>query len=651
MNPEEKVKYQGRLVLFYVLLVLMVGTLLGGVGYRQMIESDEFNAKVKVQNHRRIVTPAPRGNIFDREGRLLVANKSNFSAVVFLSDDGVRQAFREEYRALVRTYRDNNQTYNTDKLQKLARANVIQSYLDGVNSMLGRSETVDPEKVSAHLNYNPLLPFPIINDLSRDEFAVLLESLPIESPVQVYVSNQRHYPYESTASHTLGYVVSTFLVPDESMPGDELTTFSEKGTFGRSGVERQYDERLQGKMGVEIWVVDPHGFQVECIERRYPVKGQDIQLSVDIDLQLAAEKAFRYKDLATGMESEHVGALVALDIDTLEVLAMVSKPDYNLNDTSPFISQTTFDQINDEGGWQNRATQGLYPPGSPFKLCTSIAALRAGMVTQEDTYLCNGYMRVAGATKPCWKHSGHGDHNLVESIRDSCNIFFYNVGLKTGVDLISSEAVYMGLGSPTGIDLPYETRHMLVPTQDWKRKKLNEPWYPGDTTNLSIGQGFLRVTPLQMAVFTASVARNEVVTKPSILKLTPEQIANRPPPKPLGLSDEDHKIIVDGMAQAALLGTAKRANIPGIPIAGKTGTAQVDKDGGKIELAWVTIFAPIENPKIAISVMLEGQVLNQNWGGAANAAPIARSVLEEFFRKNPDFIPPPPQGMASVSGN
>ncbi len=200
----------------------------------------------------------------------------------------------------------------------------------------------------------------------------------------------------------------------------------------------------------------------------------------------------------------------------------------------------------------------------------------------------------------------------------------------------------MGLGDPTGINLPYETRHMIAPTREWKRNRLNEPWFPGDTTNLAIGQGFLRVTPLQIAVFTASIARNEVVSQPTILKLSPQEIANRPPPKPLGLSPADHAAIIEGMEQAALVGTAKLASIPGVGIAGKTGTAQVDKDGGKIELAWVVIYAPVHDPKIAISVMLEGQELNRSWGGGAHAAPIAKKVLTEYFRKHPELMPPPP---------
>lgn len=632
MKPEEKMKYQGRLLLFYGLLIIMVGTLLGGVGYRQLFESDQSSERVKRQNQRRIITPAPRGHIYDREGRLLVSNKSKFTAVVFLSDTSVRAAFRREYRELVRDHRERGEDYNTTVLARISKANVIQRYLDNINDMLGRDEKVDARKIAKHFYINPLLPYPILDDLSREEFAILLESLPVESPVQVYATNTRHYPYEATASHTLGYVTSTYLTPSDELPGEDLRTFAEKGTFGRSGVERQYDNRLQGEMGLEIWRIDIDGYQVENIERRYPLKGSDIQLSLDIDLQLAAEKAFKDK----------VGGLVAIDIETLEILAMVSKPDYDLNDTAPYISNATFQRINETGGWQNRAIQGLYPPGSPFKLLTAIAALKTGTMTPEDVHDCKGHIIVSRSVKPCWKDSGHGERSLEAAIRDSCNVYFYEVALDTGVDIISREAIYMGLANKTNIDLPHETGRMLVPTRSWKKERVGASWYPGDTTNLAIGQGFLRLTPMQMALFTTSVVRNEVVSNPSILKLSKEQIASRPPPKPLGLSESDHKAVLNGMFACIEIGTGRRARIPGIAMGGKTGTAQVRKlkEAGTIELAWFISFAPVHDPKIAIATLVEGQEIDIDFGGSVHAAPISHAVLNKFFEKNPDYLPP-----------
>lgn len=648
MKPEEKMKYQGRLLLFYGLLVLMIGTLLGGVGYRQLLESHEFSERVKVQNHRRIVTPAPRGNIYDREGRLLVGNKPKFSAVVYLSDSGVRAAFRQEYRVLVRDYRQRNPETkpDTDRLQKVARANVIQTYLDGVNQMLGLEKTVDAEKVSTHLNFFPLLPFPIVDDLTREEFAVLLESLPIESPVQVYVSNQRNYPYEKTASHTLGYVSSTELTPDAGLPGKQLKTFAEKGTFGRAGVEKQFDDILRGDMGTEIWVVDPYGFQVESIERRYPTKGNDIQLSIDIDIQQAAEQAFKYHDRETDTMKDHIGAAVMLDANTLEILAMVSKPDYDLNETTPFISNATWKKMQENGGLQNRAIQGLYPPGSPFKLVTTAAALKADTVRADTVHFCNGAFRhQSGRIQRC---AGiHHEDILWEAIRDSCNVYFFNTGLNTGIDKISREAVYMGLGTRTGIDLPAEYSG-LIPSKEWKKERWGQSWFHGDTTNVSIGQGYVLVTPLQMAVFAASIAKNRVMTKPSILRLSPQDIDKRPPPKPSGLTKEQHDILVAGMVGSATLGSSRKIGVEGLAIGAKTGTAEVTKDGGKIELAWIVAFAPVDEPQVALAVIVEGQKLNADFFGGVWAAPIAKAMLQTHVDKNPDLLQKRPTATASL---
>jgi len=548
----------------------------------------------------------------------------------------VRAAFRQEHRVLVRDYRARDEKFETGRLQKMARANVIQTYLNDVNRMLGLDEKVNIEKVSAHLNYNPLLPFPIIDDLTREEFAVLLESLPVESPVQVYVSNQRNYPYEKTASHILGYVSSTVLTPDAGLPGEQLTTFAEKGTFGRAGVEKQFDEILRGDMGTEIWVVDPYGFQVESIDRRYPTKGSDIQLSLDIDIQRAAEDAFKYHDRDTDTTMDHIGAAVMLDVNTLEVLAMVSKPDYDLNDTTPFISNETWKKMQENGGLQNRAIQGVYPPGSPFKLVTATAALKANTVQADTVHVCNGYFRhQSGRIQRC--AGNHGEDILWEGIKDSCNVYFFNTGLNTGIDKISREAIYMGLGNKTGIDLPAEYSG-LIPSKEWKKKRWGQSWYHGDTTNVSIGQGYVLATPLQMAVFAASIARNEIVTKPSILRLSPQQVAQRPPPKPTGLSREQHGILVQGMVGSAMIGSSRRIKVDNLSIAAKTGTAEVAKEGGKIELAWIVAFAPVEKPQVALAVIIEGQDLNADFFGGVWAAPIAKAMLLTHTDKNPDLL-------------
>ena len=633
MNPEEKKKYQGRLWIFYALLGILLGVLYSGLFYRQLIESESHAEKEKIQNHRRILTPGPRGNLIDRDGRVLVANHSKFSAVVFLSEDQVQRAFRNNYRTLVRDYRAQGKPIeNYTKLLILSRAMVLESYLKGVNELLGREEEVDADGVTRHLNINPLLPYPLVDNLTPEEFAILLESLPVESPVQLYVSTMRHYPYENAAAHALGYVGHRALEAESNMPGSDLKTFASKGSYGRNGIEQRFDTELQGKTGTEIWVVDPSGYQVEPVQRIYPEKGKDIELSIDIDLQLAGERGYDlYGDK---------GALVAIDINRMEILAMLSRPDYNLNDTSPFISNVAYKEINERQAWENKALRGLYPPGSPFKLITAIAGLKSGIIDDETIYECDGGHMVGRRRFPCMGH--HGEVDLRTAIEKSCNEYFYRVGLATGVNNLSQEAIYLRLNEPTYIDLPNETRGMNVPTREWKRERFGQPWVSGDTANISIGQGALIVTPLQMAVMTASIAKNEVYSHPSILKQTPEQLARRPVPKPLGLPPAVHKAILDGMNRVVSeSGTARAAMIDGVEVGGKTGTAQINKKEGNLELAWFVGFAPVDDPQIAVVALVEGQELNQSFGGGKFAAPMARYIFEAYFEKYPEFVNTP----------
>ena len=220
MNTENTKKYQSRLWIFYAILGLLLVILYSGLFFRQLIESESHAAKEKIQNQRRILTPGPRGNLLDREGRVLVANKSKFSAVVFLSENQVQKSFSDSYRRMVRDYRERGEKIKSySELRIISRANVLQSYLKGVNELIGRHEEVDATAITRHLNVNPLLPYPLIDNLAPEEFAILLESLPVESPVQVYVSNMRHYPYENAATHALGYVGYSPLEVQSDMPG------------------------------------------------------------------------------------------------------------------------------------------------------------------------------------------------------------------------------------------------------------------------------------------------------------------------------------------------------------------------------------------------------------------------------------------------
>ncbi len=604
-----------------VIVALVVIVLESGLAYRQIHLGDTYREQELQQNFRRILIPGPRGDILDRDGRLLVGNRPLFSAVVYLNE--LRPAFREEYLTLVRQARDSGENVDRNQLQVKARQRVVQGYMDQVNAVLQREESVENRRIERHFAQNLLLPLPLIHDLQAEEYARLIEQIPVDSPVQVITDYARHYPHGHAAAHALGFVTATDDVSDEGVPGADLTTFRFKGKAGRSGVERAFEDHLQGTAGGEIWVVDPSGFQYRRTDHRPPVKGNDLYTSLDLDLQWAAEDRL----------DRYTGTVIALDIRTGEVLAIASRPAFDLNDLSPFLSNRVDREIRESGGWLNRAIQGLYPPGSTFKLVTAIAGQRLGHITPETEVDCPGYHVVGNRRFQCHIRTGHGTVDLVEAISASCNVFFYQKGLEAGVDAISREARNFGFDAPTGIELPGESRRPNVPDRDWKSQNRNERWFPGDTANLSIGQGFLLVTPLQMASFTASLARGETRTVPTLRRVgNPDSIDHRG--EAIALSPEDQFQIIAGMERSTMDGTSRPVAIPGVRIAGKTGTAQVRPGGQPLTLAWFVGFAPVDDPRIAIAVMIEGSDPHDNYHGGSTAAPIARAVFEAYFNKH-----------------
>lgn len=628
---DAQAQQRARMGFFYAILGAMFLVLFSGLAYRQLFSGDAFSERERLQNQRRILLPGPRGEILDREGRVLVANRSRFSAVMFFSDTRVRREFRRTYYQL---HREGKIKPEDDNAEAFARAYVIQRYLDECNRILGRNEKVSIKAADEHFRREPLLPFPILQDLEPTEFARLLEQLPANSPIEILSSTARHYPYGRTAAHTLGYVSATIDLPTENLPGADLKTFPARGTYGRAGLEAEFDERLQGETGSEIFIVDPAGYEVDLVQNIPPITGRSLQTSLDIDLQLAAESTFGTQE----------GACVALDVRTGEVLALVSRPDYDLNDTTPNISHATMKDINEREAFLNRATQGLYPPGSTFKIITAVAGLRSGKVSPETQYTCGGHFRVGNRMFPCHDGRAHGTINIIPAIAKSCNVYFYQDGLTIGIDTIAAEARRFGLDEPTGIELPYEATRMIVPDPAWKRDQARGGWVPGDTANVSIGQGDVLVTPLQMACFTASFARNETRTVPTILRRPEGASPSLAGNQAIGLSPSDRAAIIAGMEDAVLRGTAKRVGIDGIRLAAKTGTAQKDvyMEGRKrtVNFAWTIVFGPVEYPTIAVAVMVAGDKLDAEYGGGLYAAPIAKSVLEAYFAKRPPLAPP-----------
>lgn len=616
-----------RLFLFHGIVVGLLAVLVSGLAYRQLFKTGLYHERERLQNQRRVIVPGPRGNLYDRDGQVLVGNRARFSVVLNLAE--LRSEFKAEYKKVAANYAklDRTERPNADQLARIARATVAQHHLDKINFILNRHETVRTADLNRHVNQTLLLPYVLLDDLAPEEYARLIERLPVTSPLQVYASSSRHYPHGSAAAHTLGYTSLDIDPEVEDFPGEDLMTFKMKGSTGRTGLEQVFDAQLQGETGGAIYLVDPLGYKVDLpIEKRLPVQGKSLVTSIDIDLQQAAEQAM------TG----RTGAAVALDVRTGEVLVLVSKPDYDLNNFVPRLSHEEAKAIEDSGGWLNRAIQGQYPPGSTFKIITAIAGLRAGTIEPGVSLVdCPGYYMVGNRRFPCWNHNGHGSNvDLVRALRDSCNVFFFKYGLATTPDFIATEARRFGYGHPTGIELPSEFRNPRVADPAWKQANLHEKWFPGDTANISIGQGDTLISPLQAACMVASFARGETETKPTLLH-DPKRPAQHT--APIGLSPSDYNVILKGLAACYQLGTGRLARVDGLTGAAKSGTAQK----GRIDLAWLVSFAPLEDPQIAVAVVLEGAEDDNNFGGGTFAAPVVKAILEKWKVKR-DRPPAPP---------
>jgi penicillin-binding protein 2 len=416
----------------------------------------------------------------------------------------------------------------------------------------------------------------------------------------------------------------------EDFPGEDLKTFKMKGTMGKAGIEQRFDQVLQGEAGGAIFRVDPVGNRINPpLQQVFPKQGKKLRLSIDIDLQIAAETKLA--------ETELAGTAVALDVKTGEVLALASKPDYDLRKFVPRFSTETYADIESRGAWLNRVTQGIYIPGSSFKILVSIAGLRSGVIAPTSKNSCAGVYRVGDRLFPCHDRHVHGEIGLETAIQKSCNIYFYRYGLEMGPEIITSEARRFHLDRPTGIELPHETRAMNIPDQVWKKRVYDQPWTRGDTANISIGQGGVSVTPLQMACFAASVARNEIWTQPTIVH-DPDRPTQRH--ESIGLTPQQRAALVNGMEMVTKAGgtahffTDNRGLTPlGVRIAAKSGTAQMPSPKGTINIAWLIAFAPIENPEIAFAVAIEGDTPGEETGGGRYASPVVHAILKTYLEK------------------
>jgi penicillin-binding protein 2 len=453
----------------------------------------------------------------------------------------------------------------------------------------------------------------IIEDIERAG-AITIEQYVNEYPgLMITTEAKRNYLYGPGCSAITGYIGK---ISEEELASFKTYGYRMTDLIGRSGLEKQYDAYLRGSYGGMQVEVDSFGRQRDVLDVIEPEKGKDIYLTVDLELQKHCDAVM----------ADRKGCIIAMNPNTGEILALVSKPGYDPNIfLSPKSGKEIVRILNEKSRAYpllNRAISCAYPPGSVFKLVVASAALESGRFTKTNTLSCSGQFNLSGALFRCWKEEGHGVQNIYEGIKNSCNVFFYQLGLKAGVDNIFSFAKRFGFGSLTNIDLPAEKKG-TVPNPQWKRITMREQWYAGDTVNYAIGQGYLLVTPIQVARMISSFANGGYLVRPYLVEKLENVKASHRSIEKIGISDVTIDTVREGIRRVVNdpTGTGMKARLADIVVAGKTGTAQnpLGKSHG-----WFAGFAPFDNAKISVVVFVEF-----GGKGGLEASIMARKVIEK----------------------
>jgi len=576
----------GRIAVFQYLSVAVFLILIGGFWVLQ-IRDREFNSELADRNRIKTVPLlAPRGKILDRDGRIIVDNHSAFEFRIS------RETLKPEHIAAI--------------------ANGLNMTPEEIRTPLARAE-------SRHIpKYFPVL---IKQELTPSELAFVESHNDRDTfPEMELVSSQsRLYPQSGLAAHVIGYVGE---VSDQELNTTEFAKYSQGDKVGKEGLERQYNDLLMGIDGQRQVEVDSLGRERTKMKSQEATPGQNLQLTLDLDLQAVAELS---------MEGRR-GAVVALDPRTGEVLAMVSRPAFDPNLFTRRISKSDWKELTDnpDNPLMNRAIQAQFAPGSTFKPIVSIAGLETGMLDPANTVYCPGSATFYGHTFKC--DEVHGTVDLHHAIVHSCDVYFFTVGNRMGIERIAEYAQLAGIGKKTGIDLPNE-KEGLMPSPKWKLRAQREKWYAGETISVAIGQGAVMVTPIQLASVLGGLVSGGIWYKPHLVKN-----ARIDPPRHADFHPENVATVVSGMCGVVNEGgTGASAAIPGLEICGKTGTAQrisneLAKSNKALALAmrdngWFVGFAPRENPEIVVVALWEGG------GKGAFSAPIVRDVIKAYFDK------------------
>lgn len=609
-NNEEliRLKQLGRRALLLGGGQLALFGLIAGQLYKlQVLESDKY--KLLAEENRiniKLLTP-PRGQILDRFGVQLAVNEQNYRVVL-----------------------TREQTPDVD------------ATLDRLGQILSIGEEERARVLRDVRRNRAFVPVTVAENLTWEQVSRIEVNAPDLPGIAIEVGQTRLYPYGTLLSHILGYVavVSEAELQGSDDPLLQLPDFR----IGKNGIEKSYDRALRGKAGTSQVEVNAVGRMIRELSRQEGEPGRELITTLDASLQ-----AYSMQRLL----GETAASTVVMDVTNGDVLAMASNPSYDNNLFTRGISAAEWKTLIEDPlkPLGNRTISGTYAPGSTFKVAVALAALEAG-INPENTVYCPGVYSLGNAKFHCWKRGGHGHTNLHDGLKHSCDVYFYDVAKRVGIDRIAEMAFKLGLGKPTGIDLPGE-KGGVIPTRDWKLANLNEPWQGGETLVTAIGQGFVLTTPLQLAVMSARLCNGGFAVTPRLTRGFRDQRADDPAPpvfEPLGVSAAHLAVVIAGMNGVTNEqgGTAYRNRITeeGWEMAGKTGTSQVrritmaeraqgvtkneDLPWHRRDHALFISFAPVHAPRYACAV-----VVDHGGGGSAVAAPIARDILVEAQRRDP----------------
>jgi penicillin-binding protein 2 len=600
-NPErhiardEKVSV-GKLHATQYIVVLMLLVLATGMWRLQVLGAQNYRALAEANRIRKIPVLAPRGKIFDRDGRILVDNYPSVTCYLV----------REQVKDL------------QADIPMIARG--LDLPVEQIESTLKRYQ-IEPK-------YEAI---PLKQDITQDEQA-FVEAHRNELPeLEMRDEQRRLYPRDGFAAHMIGYVGE---VSEQDLNSPKFDFYEPGDVVGKSGIEETYDALLRGTDGSRDIIVNSHGKEVGQLGQVLAIPGKDLRLTIDLDLQRVAEQVMEGK----------TGALVAMDPHTGEILAMVSRPTFDPNQFSVRLTKSYWSQIinNPDHPLMNKAIQAQLAPGSTFKVIMTLAGLQEN-VAQDMHVSCNGGATFYGHFFACDKH--HGSVDIHNALPYSCDTFYYTLANKLGIDTMARYATSVGIGVKTGVDLPDEAAG-LMPSEAWKMKSQHEKWYAGETISVGIGQGAIEVTPIQLVRAVSGIASGGVLRRPHLVfpdELTGEELSAVQSSYPgsgdktIPLTVDNWQIITDDMANVTgPMGTAAEAHLEGIDFAGKTGTAQVmshtalaasGKGHNTVPNAWFVGIAPRRNPDIAVAVLWE----HGNWGN--NSAKLAAQVINAYITK------------------